>query len=181
MFRTFIQYSLPPIAAAGLLSCSRLKSNVAYNIPRNTSTRNTSLKDKVVLITGATSGIGLACAWKFAEEGSKLILVGRREILLKQLKDDISKEFPNSSILTVNISVDDIKSVKELPNKLPNDFKNVDVLGKYDILFNHPNRCISLVNNAGLALGASSVEANNIEDASTVLNTNVLGVIAMCR
>ncbi len=66
---------------------------------------------------------------------------------------------------TVVMSVADTDAVAALPSKLPERFRDVDIL----------------VNNAGLALGVSGVDTNSVLDAKTVLDTNVLGVIAMCR
>lgn len=124
-----------------------------------------SLTNKVVLITGASSGIGKATAWRFAEEGSKLILVARREDKLKELKTEITRHYPSAAIHVVAMSVTDIEKVANLPNNLPQEFQEVDIL----------------VNNAGLALGATSVEQNVIADAVTTLDTNVLGTIAFSR
>jgi hypothetical protein len=124
----------------------------------------TDLKDKVVLITGATAGIGMACAWQFAELGSKLILLGRREDRLEELKKAIVDEYPAVKVLVVAMSVTDKQKVAELPTTLPSEFSKV----------------YCLVNNAGLVLGVSSVEGNNVENAQIVLDTNVLGVISMC-
>ena len=124
-----------------------------------------NLKNQVVLITGATAGIGASCAWQFAEEGCNLILVGRRDDRLQIMKKEIMENYPSVDIHTVAMSVTDLEKVAELPNKLPPKFKNVDIL----------------VNNAGLALGVTAVEDNDVESAKTVLDTNVLGMIALCR
>lgn len=124
----------------------------------------TSVKDKVVLITGATAGIGAAIAWRFADEGSKLILVGRREERLTALKNELKSAYPDLSVHTVSMSVTDYKAVASLPDSLPAEFKDVEIL----------------VNNAGLARGVTSVENNTIEDAIEVMDTNVLGTIALC-
>jgi 3-hydroxy acid dehydrogenase/malonic semialdehyde reductase len=118
----------------------------------------------VVLITGATAGIGMACAWQFAEQGSKLILLGRREDRLEELKKAITTEYPDVKVLTVAMSVTDKQKVAELPSVLPSEFSKV----------------YCLVNNAGLVLGVSTVEGNNVENAQTVLDTNVIGIISMC-
>ena len=120
------------------------------------------LKDRVVLITGASSGIGAACAWRFAEDGSRLVLVGRREDRLKSLKDELTSEFPDLKIHLESMSVTDLDAVAALPEALPEDFKAVEVM----------------VNNAGLALGVNPVYENTMEDAVTVVETNVIGVIA---
>lgn len=107
---------------------------------------------------------GAACAWKFAALGSKLILVGRRQDRLKQLEKELLVQFPSLRVHVVPISVTDFDTVANLPSKLPVEFQAVEIL----------------VNNAGLALGVSPVDKNSVEDASTVINTNVLGTIAFC-
>lgn len=122
----------------------------------------TSVKDKVVLITGASAGIGLACAWRFADEGSRLILVGRRKDRLEAIKSEINQSYPDLKIHVVTLSVTDYDAVAKLPQQLPADFKNVEIL----------------VNNAGLARGVTSVEHNSIVDAIEVIETNILGTIA---
>ncbi len=62
------------------------------------------------------------------------------------------------------MSVTDTAAVAKLPTELPQEFKNVDIL----------------INNAGLALGVSTVQSNSVADAATVMDTNVLGTIAFC-
>lgn len=116
------------------------------------------------MVTGATSGIGEACAWRFAEEGCKIVLVGRREDKLDEIKQLMLSEFPSLSVLTVPMSICDLDAVAKLPTSLPSEFQNVSIL----------------VNNAGLALGVSSAEDNNMDDVLTVMNTNAIGLIAMC-
>ena len=74
---------------------STSNSNVRLRIAAETD-----LKDKVVLITGASVGIGKATAWRFAELGSKLILISRREEKLEELKSEILSEYPNTKIFT---------------------------------------------------------------------------------
>eukprot|EP01036_Dinobryon_divergens_P024570 gene24570-33033_t len=122
------------------------------------------MNGKVVLITGATAGIGKACSWKFAESGAKLVLVGRRQDMLDALSKDIREAYPSSKIYSVAISVTDYDAVAALPRNLPEDFQAVEVL----------------VNNAGLALGVNPVDKNSISDASEVISTNVMGVVAFC-
>lgn len=131
----------------------------------STRSKLTSLKDCVVLITGATAGIGEACAWRFADLGSKLVLVGRREERLRMLKNDLLSNYPELDVHTVALSVSDTETVVALPAQLPEKFANVEVL----------------INNAGLGIGVGAADEISVQDARTVLNTNVLGVIAMCR
>lgn len=125
----------------------------------------TELKNKVVLITGASAGIGKACAERFAEHGSKLVLVGRRKHVLEDLKAALVRAHPSLRVHVAALSVSDMKAVQNLPNALPTEFKDVSIL----------------VNNAGLALGVTSAESNSVADAEQVMMTNVMGVIAMCR
>lgn len=125
----------------------------------------TDLRGKVVLITGATAGIGKACAESFADQGSKLVLVGRRRAVLEELKASLLKKDSSLRIYCADISVADMQAVENLPYVLPAEFKDVSVL----------------VNNAGLALGVNSVGDNNMQDAMQVMETNVMGTIAMCR
>ena len=123
------------------------------------------MPDSVIgLITGATAGIGKSCAWRFAEEGCKLILIGRREDRLEILKNELVLTYPLLKIKTIPLSVTDVEKIEILPTTLPDEFKHVDII----------------VNNAGLALGVSYIDDNNVYDAKTVLDTNILGVIALC-
>lgn len=150
---------------AGFAAASR-RSYAEHNpVARPTSSPLTDMKNKVVLITGASAGIGAACAWRFAEHGAKLVLVGRREQRLAELKKAIQDEFPQAKVHTVSMSVTDLEKVQALPNELPAEFRDVHVL----------------VNNAGLARGVTTVDQNDLKDAMEVMETNVLGTIAFCR
>jgi 3-hydroxy acid dehydrogenase/malonic semialdehyde reductase len=151
--------------AASIACCIGANRGISMAQPaRSTRTVALSLKNKVVLITGATAGIGESCAWRFAEEGSKLILVGRRPDRLKAVKYEIQASYPEVDIHTVVLSVADIDNVAKLPGQLPAGFKDVEVI----------------VNNAGLALGVTAVDENDVASAKTVMDTNVVGIIAMC-
>lgn len=121
-----------------------------------------SIKGKVALVTGASAGIGEACAWRFADAGCRLVLVARRGERLEQLKGKIVGAFG----VPVHCVVMDVRNTSELmalPESLPQEFQNIDIL----------------VNNAGLALGMDTTDAVNIEDASTMLETNVKAVVAL--
>lgn len=161
MFKASFKIPLSVALGASVMAKNHL-SACAGNTARSTPI---SLANRVVLITGATAGIGEACAWRFAEQGSKLVLIGRRDDRLRELKKDLLTSYPALDVHTVALSVTDFDAVAALPSKLPDKFKNVEVL----------------VNNAGLALGVSTVDTNSLEDAKTVMDTNVLGVIALCR
>lgn len=118
----------------------------------------------IALITGVTSGIGRSIAHKLAGEKYDLIVTGRREDRLKQLADDLQKEF---GIQTLPL-VFDVRSrdqVEKAIEGLPNQWKEIDVL----------------VNNAGLALGLSTIEEGDIDDWDTMIDTNVKGLLYVSR
>ena len=116
--------------------------------------------NKIVLITGATSGIGLACARKFAANGDKLILTGRNEQRLTELKRELGTD-----VLTLAFDVRDREKAKEYINGLPDEWKSIDVL----------------VNNAGLALGLEPEYEGNLDDWETMIDTNIKGLLTMTR
>lgn len=116
--------------------------------------------NKTVLITGATSGIGLACARKFAENGDKLILTGRNEHRLAELKKELDTE-----VITLAFDVRDREKAKKYLNELPEPWQDIDVL----------------VNNAGLALGLEPEYEGNLDDWETMIDTNIKGLLTMTR
>mgnify|MGYP002624024212 CR=1 FL=1 len=116
--------------------------------------------DKIVLITGATSGIGLACARKFAANGDKLILTGRNEHRLAELKKELGAD-----VLTLAFDVRDREKAKKYINSLPEEWRKIDVL----------------VNNAGLALGLEPEYEGNQDDWETMIDTNIKGLLTMTR
>lgn len=134
-------------------------------MPPPTKASTTSLKDKIVLITGASAGIGEACAWRFAEQGSKLILLARRQEKLEALRDDILHHYPSTQIHLVCMDVREWGRVEKLPSELPEDFRAVDVL----------------VNNAGLALGVSPGHEQDLEDLKVMIDTNVTSLMFFTR
>jgi 3-hydroxy acid dehydrogenase / malonic semialdehyde reductase len=145
--------------AAGL---SRFASNADCARPKSNYTK---LEGKIVLVTGASAGIGESCAWKFAEHNSKIILVGRRLHKLEQIRNEIKSEYPKIRIHLEAMDVQNTDACMALPQKLPKEWKNVDIL----------------VNNAGLALGAEGADTNVISQGQQMMDTNVMGVIAMTR
>ncbi|MBO4801954.1 MAG: SDR family oxidoreductase [Bacteroidaceae bacterium] len=116
--------------------------------------------NKIVLITGATSGIGLACARKFAANGDKLILTGRNEHRLQEIKQELDAE-----VLTLVFDVRDREKAAECISALPDEWQKIDVL----------------VNNAGLALGLEPEYEGNYEDWETMIDTNIKGLLTMTR
>lgn len=117
--------------------------------------------NKIVLITGATSGIGLACARKFALNGDKLILTGRNGQRLAEIKKEL--ETKGTQVLTLAFDVRDRAAATESINGLPDDWQNIDVL----------------VNNAGLALGLEPEYEGNPDEWETMIDTNIKGLLTM--
>ena len=119
--------------------------------------------NKIVLITGATSGIGLACARKFAKNGDKLILTGRNARRLAEIKQEITAK--GTEVITLVYDVRDSAASKSAFEELPDDWQAIDVL----------------VNNAGLALGLEAEYEVNTDDWDTMIDTNIKGLLTMTR
>ena len=116
------------------------------------------------LITGATSGIGRATAELFAKHGYRLILTGRREDRLIEVKEHFEKEFNNKNQI-LNFDVRDLDSVKKAVDSIGEEWKNVDIL----------------INNAGLASGMSPIHEGDINDWELMIDTNIKGLLYMTR
>ena len=119
--------------------------------------------NKIVLITGATSGIGLGCARKFAENGDRLILTGRNAEKLEAIKRELEEK--GSQVLTLVFDVRDRAAATEAIESLPEQWRDIDVL----------------VNNAGLALGLEPEYEGDYEDWETMIDTNIKGLLIMTR
>jgi hypothetical protein len=119
--------------------------------------------NKIVLITGATSGIGLACAKKFAENGDKLILTGRNEHRLADIQKELSEK--GTQVITLAFDVRDREKAKKQIDELPQKWQEIDIL----------------LNNAGLALGLEPEYMGNAEDWETMIDTNIKGLLTMTR
>ncbi len=119
--------------------------------------------NKIVLITGATSGIGLGCARKFAENGDRLILTGRNEQRLAEIRQELTEK--GTQVLTLAFDVRDSKKAQELIGQLPEEWQQIDVL----------------VNNAGLALGLEPEYEGDLEEWGTMIDTNIKGLLTMTR
>jgi NADP-dependent 3-hydroxy acid dehydrogenase YdfG len=124
----------------------------------------TDLKGQLALITGATSGIGKACAYKLAEEGVNLILTGRREARLLELQDDLEAKY-GARVCTLCFDL----SQKEETLNLLKDYS--EKLSKLDIL----------INNAGGAHGADPFDKSSIEDWETMIDINIKGLLYITR
>ena len=118
---------------------------------------------KIVLITGATSGIGEACARKFAQGGYDVIITGRRAQLLANLKKEFEAE--GVRVLALAFDVRNRNAATAAINSLPLEWQQIDVL----------------INNAGLALGLEPEYEGSFEDWETMIDTNIKGLLTMTR
>ncbi|MES5167414.1 SDR family oxidoreductase [Prevotella melaninogenica] len=118
---------------------------------------------KIVLITGATSGIGEACARKFAQGGYDVIITGRRAQLLANLKKELEAE--GVRVLALAFDVRNRNAATAAINSLPLEWQQIDIL----------------INNAGLALGLEPEYEGSFEDWETMIDTNIKGLLTMTR
>jgi 3-hydroxy acid dehydrogenase/malonic semialdehyde reductase len=119
-------------------------------------------KNRIALITGASSGIGEATARLLAKNNFSLILCGRREDKLQLLKHELAAF---TSVITVSFDVRSKEDVKKQLNSLTEEWKEVDVL----------------VNNAGNAHGLDPVQSANIDDWDSMIDINVKGLLYVSR
>jgi 3-hydroxy acid dehydrogenase/malonic semialdehyde reductase len=119
---------------------------------------------KIVFITGATSGFGKACAEKFASECYDLILNGRREERLEEIKFQLERKF-NIAVCLLPFDVRNRENVFAAIERIPEDWQAIDVL----------------INNAGLALGRDYFDEADIDDWDTMIDTNVKGLLYVSR
>lgn len=115
---------------------------------------------KTVLITGATSGIGNACAKKFAEGGYRVIATGRDKEKLDSLKSSLKAD-----VLTLCFDVRDRNAATKAAASIPDEWKTIDVL----------------INNAGLALGLEAEYEGDYADWDGMIDTNIKGLLTMTR
>ena len=118
---------------------------------------------KIALITGATSGIGEACARKFAEGGYNLILTGRNAEKLEALKSQF--EATGTEVLLLVFDVRNREKAAAALDSMEERWRHVDVL----------------INNAGLALGLEKEFEGSFEDWETMIDTNIKGLLTMTR
>ena len=117
---------------------------------------------KTILITGATSGIGLATAKKLANEKNQLILCGRRQYKLDEIYEELSKSV---NVLSLCFDVSDKNEVNRILNDLPEEFRSIDIL----------------INNAGNAHGLDTIQEGSIEDWDNMIDINVKGLLYVSR
>jgi len=119
---------------------------------------------RTVLVTGASAGFGKAIAFKLAQNDCRIILTGRRESRLKE----ICSEIQNSGLAEatyLSFDIRDKAAVSSAINSLDSKWRNIDVL----------------INNAGLALGKSTLENGEIDDWEGMIDTNVKGLLYITR
>jgi NADP-dependent 3-hydroxy acid dehydrogenase YdfG len=120
--------------------------------------------NRIVFITGATSGIGKACAEKFAANGDNLIINGRRKERLQEFKKELEEKY-KTEVLCAPFDVQKKEEVFEIIHNFSEKWKTIDVL----------------INSAGLALGRDLFDEADLSDWETMLNTNVNGLIYVSK
>lgn len=118
---------------------------------------------RIALITGASSGIGEACARKFAEGGYDLILTARRAEKLAELKAELEAE--GTKVKTLTFDVRDAEAAEKAVDSLEPEWRKIDIL----------------INNAGLALGLDKEYEGDPDDWNTMIDTNIKGLLTMTR
>ncbi len=120
--------------------------------------------NKTALITGASSGIGYACAESLAAVGYQLIITARRKERIKELATDLAKRY-SVNVLPLVFDVRKKEEVFSAISNLPDAYKQIDLL----------------VNNAGLALGLSDIQGGDTSDWDQMIDTNVKGVLYVSK
>lgn len=120
---------------------------------------------RTVLITGASSGIGAACAQVLAKEGYRVLLCARRADRLEALRTEIQTQYPDIDIHTFILDVRDNEKVKEAINSLPPKWQKIDIL----------------INNAGLSQGLDALQDGDTDDWDRMIDTNVKGLLYVSK
>ena len=120
--------------------------------------------NRKIFVTGATSGIGLECARAFAQDGDNVLIAGRRADRLAEIKEDFEQQYG----IRVDTLVLDVSKREDVDAKVK---AAIEAFGGIDVL----------VNNAGLAQGLDPFQDSTVEDAVTMINTNVLGLLYVTK
>lgn len=120
--------------------------------------------NKIVFITGATSGFGKACAEKFAAHQYNIIITGRRHERLTRLQKELETSF-SIKVLPLIFDVQKREEVKNIIEQLPEQWKLIDVL----------------INNAGLAAGRDTFDEGSLDDWDAMIDTNVKGLLYISK
>jgi NADP-dependent 3-hydroxy acid dehydrogenase YdfG len=123
-----------------------------------------SIKDKIACVTGASAGIGLACARVLAREGARLLLCARREEKLKDLAAELRDTF-GADCHYFALDVSNHLDVEQRFASLPHDWRDIDIL----------------VNNAGLSRGLAKVHEADLVDWEEMIDTNIKGLLYVTR
>jgi serine 3-dehydrogenase len=123
-----------------------------------------NLSNKIVLITGASAGIGKACAESFAKEGASLILTARRIAKLNKISASLKKKY-GIKVFTTQLDVRNKDAVKSMVSSLPGEWKKIDIL----------------INNAGLARGLTDIDEGSYDDWDEMIDTNIKGLLYVSR
>lgn len=123
-----------------------------------------SLQNRVVFITGASAGIGAACARAFAAEGARLLLAARRVERLEEMESEL-REAGAKAVHSFSLDVQDRAAVERSIAALPEDWRAIDVL----------------VNNAGLSRGFDKLWEGKTQDWEDMINTNIKGLLWVTR
>ncbi len=119
---------------------------------------------KIIMVTGATAGLGRATAVLFAKNGYNLIITGRRKELLDTLEKELLA-FGKNKVLKLNFDVRNRDEVASVLGNLPHEWRSIDIL----------------VNNAGLAVGLDHIDSGNIDDWDRMIDTNIKGLLYVTR
>ena len=120
--------------------------------------------NRKIFVTGATSGIGLECARAFAQDGDNVLIAGRRADRLATIKEDFEQQYG----VRVDTLVLDVSKREDVDAKVK---VAIEAFGGIDVL----------VNNAGLAQGLDPFQDSTVDDAVTMINTNVLGLLYVTK
>ena len=118
----------------------------------------------LVLVTGATSGIGKSTAQLFAKNGYDIIISGRRKERLESVSKELQATY-KAKVLTLCFDVRNFSEVENAIKSIPAEFKNIDIL----------------VNNAGLAAGLSAIQSGDLSHWERMIDTNIKGLLYMTR
>jgi NADP-dependent 3-hydroxy acid dehydrogenase YdfG len=122
------------------------------------------LEDKIVFITGASAGIGAACAELFAEKKCKIILTARREERINSISRKLSENF-GIEAFPIKLDITDKNNVQNVILSLPNHWKNIDIL----------------INNAGMARGLNKLYEDEVHGWEEMIDTNIKGLLYVTR
>jgi 3-hydroxy acid dehydrogenase / malonic semialdehyde reductase len=122
------------------------------------------LNNKIVLITGATSGIGKACAGEFAKLGANLLLIARRNERLIEITEQLAVKY-HTKVKTIQLDIRKYADVRNKYQQLDDEWKTVDII----------------INNAGLARGLSKIFEGDVDHWEEMIDTNIKGLLYITR